>query len=163
MGIPDKLAVLDHSKKEGEAGQYGAFGPEHADAFETIIDDARIKGWEIRWYWINITTKGNRERVPFKIIRTEIPPNTIQKLHHHETVHEVSVIEDGELWFYDHEGDEEFKFDNIIQNGYAVRAGEMVIEEPGIPHTVANFSGKRATFITYQVIRTDEEFVEDRK
>lgn len=159
MSTPTKMALIDHSKKIGEPGQYRLLNP--ADDIDQTLAKARNLGLEIRWYWEGFRTSGG-EQVPFKIIRTEIPPGVIQGEHHHLTSHEVSVVESGEIYFVDNTSGQTLTREQILAQGTLVRSGGAITEEPGLNHTVANLLDDRAVFTTYQVIRTEQEFRPDR-
>jgi quercetin dioxygenase-like cupin family protein len=155
------IAVIDPAKKRGEDGQYTKYMSSETD-IATIIELARAKGCEIRWYYTELAT-GQGEAIPLKIIITEIPAGHVQPFHTHENIHEVSVVLKGQITVIDSEDLVEEDQADIKGNGTILNREDVVIESPGFRHTVANFSDQPATFITHQTIRTDAEFVPDWK
>jgi quercetin dioxygenase-like cupin family protein len=115
---------------------------------ERAVEQARIEGKEIRWYYRNLVTSDGKE-VPARVIVTEIPSGHIQPWHLHESIHELSLVEQGQIINVDEPETQDRS--EILKRGKFLGQGDMVVETPKVRHTIANFSEKFATFVTIQV------------
>ena len=143
----DGVSIIDPRKKMGEEGQCIKLKVDNPDFLEVVMR-ARIDGNEIRWYYRKIVTS-NGTQAPVKVIITEIPPGHIQPWHTHENIHEISRVDEGQIWVID--APETFSREEIVKRGIALSEGDMVVEDPGTRHTIANSSVKPALFTTIQV------------
>lgn len=156
------VAVIDPKKRHGEAGQYVKYAPDDP-TLATVVSVARSAGCEVRYYFSDVKTIAGEE-IPLKIIVTEIPPGHVQPFHTHETVHEVSVVDEGTITEIESDTLEEVDVVAIKKAGTKLSVGEMVVEEPGKRHTIANFTGEYAKFTTTQSARMQrEKFAADWK
>lgn len=131
-GEMTKIAVIDPTKKYGEEGQYRTHTGTRAE-LGAILESQTILTW--------------------------IPPGHVQPFHTHHTLHEKTVVVEGEIVAIDSESltEDECKgmslFDLDRFGAKIVRAGQMVIEGPGARHTVANKSDYYAFMVTEQTAR----------
>ncbi|MBU1202545.1 cupin domain-containing protein [Patescibacteria group bacterium] len=146
------IAVLDHSKELGQPGQYSSYKGDELEDLASIVAAAKTNGFEIRYYYKDLHTSAS-EIIPTKIIITDIPPMTVQKFHSHQAVHELSVVTDGEIVVIDSDVLNEADVEAIRSQGVALRVNDMVIEDPGVRHSVANLTDSYATFTTVQTAR----------
>lgn len=156
------IAVIDPKKRPGERGQYVKYAANDPD-LAIILSSARSAGYEIRYYFSDVKTIAG-EVIPLRIVVTEIPPGHVQPFHAHETVHEVSVVNEGTITEIESDVLEETDFAALKRAGTKLLAGDTVVEEPGKRHTIANFTGKYAKFTTTQSARMQrEKFASDWK
>jgi quercetin dioxygenase-like cupin family protein len=141
------VAIIDSKKKAGEEGQFVSIAKDNPDLL-TIVMAARMDGKEIRWYYRNLVTYQGK-KVPARMIITEIPSGHIQPWHTHESIHELSVVYEGQI--VNVEAPETMDLDEIAKRGTILNKGDMVIEDPGVRHTIANPFPSRAVFSTVQV------------
>lgn len=146
-----EVAIIDPEKKVGEDGQRLIFRSGNPE-LEKVVITAKIKGREIRYYYKDLTTM-NGEVLPCKIVVTEIPGGHVQPFHSHEKIHECSIVNEGSIIVIDDDGLLEDDKDRIRQKGIVLNAGDMVIEDPNIRHTIMNHTDVYARFTTTQVAR----------
>lgn len=145
------IAIIDPTKKQGETGQYVALKGSQAELAEAVAV-ARVLNKEIRYYFKDVAS-ANGEKLPAKIVITEIPPGHVQPFHAHDTVHEVSTVDEGEIVAIESDTLEESEVNFIREQGTALREGDMMVADPGKKHTIANLSKAYARFTTIQVAR----------
>jgi quercetin dioxygenase-like cupin family protein len=143
------FAIIDPAKKVKEEGQYKKFFVSETDDFRAIIDDARKKNLEIRYHYTDIENNEGGT-VPVRLILTEIPPGHIQPFHVHKNCYEITVVEHGEVSYIEDDslGNEDRQ--EIKNNSKVLRTGDMVFDDNGKRHTVANFSDAYAKVLTTQ-------------
>ncbi|HEY9585354.1 MAG TPA: cupin domain-containing protein [Candidatus Paceibacterota bacterium] len=156
------VAVIDPKKRAGEPGQYVKWGADDPD-LALVLSAARSAGCEIRYYFNDVKTIAG-EVIPLKIVVTEIPPGHVQPFHIHETVHEVSVVNEGTITEIESDVLEESDVAVLKKAGTKLSAGDTVVDEPEKRHTIANFTRKYAKFTTTQSARmAREKFSSDWK
>ena len=156
------IAVIDPLKKVGEPGQYVKYSGKETD-FAKIILIARFAKKEIRYYYNDLITNGG-EAIPAKVIITEVPPGHIQPFHTHDKVYELTVINEGKLTVIDSQALQENDIEEIMRQGESIEKGDMIIEDPGIRHTVMNQTDTYVVMTTIQVARIPfEQFSADWK
>lgn len=156
------IAIIDPKKKFGEAGQYVSYQGNESNLFEEIAL-AKVASKEVRYYYKKIQTNSG-ENIPCQIIVTEIPPRHVQPFHTHETLHEISVVDEGSILVIDSNSLGETDTKEILKNGVILHEQDVVIEDPGIRHTVMNHTERYARFTTIQAARIPiEQFPADWK
>lgn len=153
--IPDteemELAVIDPKKSYGEPGQYTKHaGP--MSCLQTTAEIARAAGCELRWYYKSLET-ADGEPVASQVIVTEIPPGHVQPFHTHHRIHEMTIVEKGQIIAVDSETLTEADLAELGEVGRIVSAGQMVIEGPGTRHTILNWTDSYARLYTIQTAR----------
>ena len=143
----DGVNIIDPQKKKGEDGQCIKLEGNNPDLLALVMH-ARKNGMEIRWYYRKIVTS-NGIQVPAKVIITEIPSGHIQPWHLHQSIHEISRVDEGRIWAID--APETMDREEIAKRGTVLSEGDMVIEDPGVRHTIANLSDEPAILTTVQV------------
>ncbi len=159
-----EVAVIDFSKKYGEPGQYIKHsGQDKGIDLIKVISVARLAGKEIRYYYQDLTTS-NGEKIPAKVIITETPPGFVQPFHVHDKIHEITRIDQGELFVIESEILKESDLEEIKKQGQTLEVGDMVIEDPGVRHTHLNISDKWTVTTTVQTAKKEfEDFAGDWK
>lgn len=151
------LALINPKKAYGEAGQYQRFEGTPADLLKHA-ESARNGGFEVRLYYEGLVADGE-EPVASKIIETWIPPGHVQPFHTHHTVHEMTLVIEGEIVTIDSDSLTEADVKAALAEGRLLRYGTvvgdhcMVIEGPGTRHTIVNASPVFAKLITVQTAR----------
>lgn len=146
------FAIIDPSKKIQQDGQYKKFFVAETGDFQAIIDDARKNNFEIRYHF---TDNKNNEGgvVPVKLIITEIPPGHVQPFHVHKNCYEITVVERGEVSYIEDDSLSNEDVQEIKNTSKVLRTGDMVFDDNGKRHTVANFSDTYVKVITTQTPR----------
>jgi len=160
-----KGALIDPKKKPDEDGQYQLFDLREMSLIDavTFIATAQRENMEIRYYYRELRMQNGKE-IPVKIVLTEIPPGHVQPFHTHEEINEVTIVEKGELVVCDSEDLTEENWSGIMEHGRIAGPGDLVREDLGVRHTVANRSQKEyCHIITVQTSRTrdPEKFATD--
>lgn len=162
------IAVIDPSKAYGEDGQYESYPGNHLD-LETVITKARSINHEIRYYYKNLIA-GDGEPIASQVIVTEIPPLHVQPFHTHEQLHEMTIVNEGLIAAIDHETMTEEEARQLMLHRVNITpllevlgVGDMVVEDPGIRHTIMNPVDRAyAKIVTVQTARIPlEEFPHD--
>ncbi len=154
------IALIDPKKKQGEQGQYVLLKGSRTELAEAVAA-ARLLGKEVRYYFKDVVCV-NGEKMPAKVVITEIPPGHVQPFHAHDTVHEVSTVDEGEVIAVESETLTEDDAYSIKKQGVRLYEGDMMVADPGKKHTIANLSDVYARFTTVQVARVPyEEFSAD--
>jgi len=163
--IPNKgheIAVIDPSKKYGEDGQYRKYSSDRPD-LEEIIARALACGCEIRYYYHGLTTSDG-EPIASKLVVTHVPPGHVQPFHTHGTLHEMTIVTWGCIIAVDSDALTEADKDAILKQGTRLTNGDMVVEDPGVRHTVMNPGPAYAIIYTVQTARIPlEKFPADWK
>jgi quercetin dioxygenase-like cupin family protein len=139
------VAIIDPSRKIGEAGQYKRYHGDEPDIV-AIIRAAQAAGSEIRRYIENIPSDIGGV-IPLKYVITDIPPGHVQPFHRHEAVDEINLVESGEVCFIESETLIETELEALSKVGTVLHAGDVVVTESGKRHTVANLSAEYAHII----------------
>ena len=154
------LAIIDITKKAKEEGQYVFYDAQKTPDMNVaaIVSAARMTLKEIRYYYREMLidpADPAGEKIPAKLIITEIPPSHVQTFHVHETIHETTLVVEGELVACESENLTERDWAEIVRTGKILSVGDVLVEEPGKRHTVMNRDPDRYCHITtYQVSRT---------
>ena len=155
------FAIIDPAKKIKEEGQYKQFFVSETNDPRSIIDDAREKNFEIRYHYTDIRNNEGGS-VPVKLIRTEIPPGYIQPFHIHKNCYEITVVERGEVAYIEDDSLEREDIQNVQKASRVLLEGDMVFDDTGKRHTVANFSATYAKVLTTQTPKPyTQDFVPD--
>lgn len=151
-----RIAVVDHKKTFGEKDQYTAYDSEKVDIGK-ITEEARMVGKEVRYYYQNLVTE-NAESIPAELIMWEIPPGNIQPFHYHDNVHEFTVVIEGTLMNIESKTfTEDDDIEKIMEQGIILEKGDMVIETPGVRHTMLNPSDQWTKAVTIKINRIEGE------
>lgn len=155
------FAVIDPSKRVQEDGQYTRYIVSETDDMNSIIDDARKKNFEIRYHYMNI--KNNEGgTVPVKLIRTEVPPGYVQPFHIHKNCYEITVVEQGEVFYAEDDSLNRDDIQEVRKISEVLKEGDMVFDDSGKRHTVANFSTVYAKTMTTQTPKPyNQDFTPD--
>ena len=145
----ESIAVIDPRKKYQEPGQYTGYDliKDSKVNVVAVIAAARATRMEIRYYYRQMVTVGG-ESVPAKLIITEIPPGHVQPYHTHLDVHEFTRVDSGELIAIDSADLTEEDWALIVALGEVLNPGDIVVEDPGVRHTVMNRDPERYCVIT---------------
>lgn len=145
----ESIAVIDPRKKYREPGQYTGYDLTKNPKVNVVavIAAARATRMEIRYYYRQMATAGG-ESVPAKFIITEIPPGHVQPFHTHLDVHEFTRVDEGELVAIDSADLTEEDWALIVTQGEILNPGDIVVEDPGVRHTVMNRDPERYCVIT---------------
>ncbi|TSC54581.1 MAG: hypothetical protein LiPW30_47 [Parcubacteria group bacterium LiPW_30] len=144
-----KAAVIDTTKKYGEKGQYKLFSSS-SFGLKNILVNAKKKNFEVRHDYDLIKVMG--KKLPFRFIVTDIPPRHIQPFHTHKSLHEITIVISGEIFYIESNKLSEINTSKseIKKNGTKLVEGDLVIDDKIKRHTIANFSKKYARMITIQ-------------
>lgn len=163
--IPDmghEVAIIDPGKKYGEPGQYQKYSNDFPELAK-IVNQALGFGREVRCYYHGLTASDG-EPIASKLIVTHVPPGHVQPFHTHETLHEMTVVALGRIVAVDSETLTEADKDAILEQGARLEIGDMVVEDPGIRHTIMNPGPAYAIIYTVQTARIPlEKFPADWK
>lgn len=143
------FAIIDPSKKVQEEGQYTIFVVAETPDPDSIINEARQRGFEIRYHYTDVENDEGGS-VPVRMIVTEIPPGHIQPFHIHENCYEITVVERGEVSYVEHDFLEREDTEKVKEAAETLKEGDMVFDDKGKRHTVANFSSEYTKVITTQ-------------
>jgi quercetin dioxygenase-like cupin family protein len=147
-----KLAIIDPRLAQGEPGQYVSMEDTQAK-LAVAAALARLEGKEIRWYYKDLQTSAD-EKLAMQIIVTEVPPGHVQPFHAHHVLHEATTVESGCVLAIDSDTLTEVDKDEIRAQGTLLVAGDMVIEDPDVRHTIMNpDTGTYCIMITVQTPR----------
>ncbi|MGB4076461.1 MAG: hypothetical protein WBK28_02030 [Minisyncoccia bacterium] len=151
------IALIDPKKGFGETGQYTKYEGDLRDMIKHALA-ARTVGLEVRFYYRGLSSDQG-EKVASQVIETWIPPEHVQPFHTHHTLHEMTLIIEGEVVAVDSDtlSEEDLRASlrdgSLLSHGAVVRTHEMVIEGPGTRHTIVNATYAYAKLITVQTAR----------
>jgi quercetin dioxygenase-like cupin family protein len=147
-----KMAIIDPKLAQGQPGQYVSM-EDTQTKLAVAAALARLEGKEIRWYYKDLKTSGD-EKVAMQVIVTEVPPGHVQPFHAHHVLHETTTVESGCVLAIDSDTLTEADKDEIRAQGTLLVAGDMVIEDPDVRHTIMNpDTGTYCIMITVQTPR----------
>lgn len=146
-----RIAVINPLKKVGEKDQYVTYSGKETALISKILA-ARLTRKEIRYYYQDLVTTDG-EVIPLKMIITETPPGHVQPFHIHENVHEVTLINKGEMIAIESKTLRESDLEEIKKGGELLKEGDMVIEDPEVRHTHMNASDEYIVTTTIQAAR----------
>ncbi|MDD3531272.1 MAG: cupin domain-containing protein [Candidatus Pacebacteria bacterium] len=155
------FAIIDPAKKMGEEGQYTKYTVSETDDIDTHIGEARRNNFEIRYHYVDIRNNEGGT-VPMKLIRTEIPPRYVQPFHIHKNCYELTVVEQGEVSYLEDDLLEREDIERIQKISRILREGDMVFDNEGKRHTVANISDAYVRVLTVQTPKPyTQDFIPD--
>ena len=143
------FAVIDPSKEIQEEGQYTPYVVSETNDIDSIIRSAREKNFEVRYHYKDIKNNEGGS-VPVKLIITEIPPGYVQPFHVHKNCYEITIVEQGEVSYIEDDSLAREDICGIKEASKILDEGDMVFDDEGKRHTVANFSSAYAKVITTQ-------------
>lgn len=146
-----KVALIDPKLAYGQPGQYVGREGTTADMLK-FASEGDVDGKEVRYYYKNLATSAG-EPVPSQLIITHIPPGHVQPFHTHYKLHEFTIVTEGSIVVVDHDTLVEHDVDGIKKFGMILRVGDVVIEDPGVRHTIMNPNSCRAVIYTVQTAR----------
>lgn len=154
------IAIIDYGKRFKEKGQY-VFHKGGQKDLEKKIAAARKENKEIRYYYKDLRTSSG-EALPCQIVVSEIPPGSVQLWHVHEDIHEAIIVNEGRVIAVD--ATETVDILKIRERGVVLEKGDMVVQDPGVRHTICNDTGEYVVMTATQVKRIPvEKFTVDRK
>ncbi len=153
-----KVAIINPKKEYGEKDQYRSF-PASFKNLSGVLNLAKKNFFEIRHDYYDI--KADKERLPYRVIITEIPPGHVQPFHLHKNLHEMTIVTEGEIFYIESESFSESEKNKLVfkKKGKKMKTGDLVVDDKGKRHTVANFSKKYAKMITIQSARKNVDIV----
>lgn len=157
---PAKIAIINPALPFGAPGQYTSFAGDYGD-MEKQVQAAIIDGNEVRLYHKDLATPTG-ENIAAQVIVTHIPPGHVQPFHTHHTLHEMTFVLDGSILAIDSDTLNDADAEEIRKHGSLVSKGRLVIEEPGVRHTIMNPNTCYAVLYTVQSARIPlDEFPKD--
>ena len=161
MDCPISIAVIDPKKVYGEEGQYTQYKGTLTE-LQKYADEAIAKLMEVRWYYKQLSTRDD-EAIASQVIITMIPPGHVQPFHTHYMLHEMTLVEEGQIVAVDSETlTEKDSVSDLVAAGVHIKVNQMVIEGPGTRHTICNNGSSYARLVTIQTARIGiEEFPQD--
>ena len=144
-----KVAVIDPGLEYGQPGQYVSFEGSEALRKASL---GQLDRKEVRYYYKNLATSSG-EPIPSQLIITHIPPGHVQPFHTHESLHEHTIVAEGNIIAIDSETLLEKDVEEIRRLGTLLGVLDMVVEDPGVRHTIMNPNQCRAVTYTIQTAR----------
>ncbi len=160
------LALINPKKAYGEEGQYLRLEGTPVNLLRRARS-AKDGGFEIRLYYEGLVADGD-EPIASKVIETWIPPGHVQPFHTHHTLHEMTIVLEGEIIAVDSDSMTEADLKaSLVESGpyphgEVIGDHQMIIEGPGARHTIVNATSAYAKLITVQTARMGlDEFPSD--
>ena len=146
-----RVALIDPRLAFGQPGQYESFEGPTTEILARASAGA-LQGLEVRYYYRNLaTTLG--ELVASQLIITHIPAGHVQPFHTHHTLHEFTIVMEGSVIAVDSDTLSESDGSAIRTTGRHMGVMDMVIEDPGVRHTIMNPNACHAITYTVQTAR----------
>lgn len=144
-----KVAFVDTKKRFGEKGQYTTIASRNK-RIKHYIASARKAGHEIRYDYYDI--EAGKGMLPYRVIITDVPAKHVQPFHAHQHLHEMTIVSEGEIYYIESDTLSEDTDSKALlkRHGKKLTIGDMIVDDTGARHTIANFSHKSARLITIQ-------------